>query len=66
MACDTHWKTIGRSKVILLIWHLFGDPHYLHSDPHDHLAGKFHPATAKLEIADGACVEATQPTMEVA
>jgi hypothetical protein len=36
------------------------------SDPHDHLAGKFHPATAKLEIDDGACVEATQAAMEVA
>src|SRR5258708_39664654 len=29
MGCDTHRKTIGCSKVILLIWNLFGDPHYL-------------------------------------
>jgi hypothetical protein len=34
--------------------------------PHDHLAGKFHPVTAKLEITDGACVETTQSAVEIA
>jgi hypothetical protein len=33
---------------------------------HDHLARKLHPATSKLEIADRARIEATQPAMEVA
>jgi hypothetical protein len=58
MACDTHRKTIGRSKVVLLIWSLFGDPHYL--------PAQILTIISKLEIADGACVEATQPAMEVA
>jgi hypothetical protein len=44
----------------------FRDAHACQTAPHNHLAGKFHPATAKPEIADGACVETTQPAGEIA